>query len=232
MLSEQDGKAPHDGAGHRARLRSKLAESGGDGLHDHELIEYLLALAIPRRDTKPLAKALLREFGGIGGLMSADWQAIARLPGMGDTSIAAIKIVQATMLRALRNEVAARPVLASWQALLDYLRADMAHLSVERVRVLHLNSRNMLIRDDHMGDGSIDQAAIYVREVIKRAMELGSAALILVHNHPSGDPSPSRQDIDITRQIVEAGKRLGISVHDHIIMAASGHASLRAQGLL
>jgi DNA repair protein RadC len=196
------------------------------------LIEYLLALAIPRRDTKPLAKALIREFGGIGGLMSADWEAIARVPGMGDTSIAAIKIVQATALRMLRNEVSARPVLASWQALLDYLRADMAHLGVERVRVLHLNSRNMLIRDDHMGDGSIDQAAIYVREVIKRAMELGSAALILVHNHPSGDPSPSRQDIDITRQIVEAGKRLGIAVHDHIIMAASGHTSLRAQGLL
>ncbi|BBF70489.1 RadC family protein [Sphingomonas bisphenolicum] len=231
-MSEQDEKAPHDGAGHRARLRQKLADGGGEALHDHELIEYLLALAIPRRDTKPLAKALLREFGGIGGLMSADWQAIARVPGMGDTSVAAIKIVQASALRMLRNDVAARPVLASWQALLDYLRADMAHLRVERVRVLHLNSRNMLIRDDHMGDGSIDQAAIYVREVIKRAMELGSAALILVHNHPSGDPSPSRQDIDITRQIVEAGKRLGISVHDHIIMAASGHASLRAQGLL
>ncbi len=231
-MADQDEKAPHDGVGHRARLRQKLAESGGDALHDHELIEYLLALAIPRRDTKPLAKALLREFGGIGGLMSADWQAIARVPGMGDTSIAAIKIVQASALRMLRNEVAARPVLASWQALLDYLRADMAHLSVERVRVLHLNSRNMLIRDDHMGDGSIDQAAIYVREVIKRAMDLGSAALILVHNHPSGDPSPSRQDIDITRQIVEAGKRLGISVHDHVIMAANGHASLRAQGLL
>ncbi|MBZ9648773.1 DNA repair protein RadC [Sphingobium sp. 3R8] len=231
-MSEQDEKAPHDGAGHRARLRQKLAESGGDALHDHELIEYLLALAIPRRDTKPLAKALLREFGGISGLMSADWQAIARVPGMGDTSVAAIKIVQASALRMLRNDVAARPVLASWQALLDYLRADMAHLRVERVRVLHLNSRNMLIRDDHMGDGSIDQAAIYVREVIKRAMELGSAALILVHNHPSGDPSPSRQDIDITRQIVEAGKRLGIAVHDHIIMAANGHASLRAQGLL
>lgn len=231
-MADQDEKAPHDGVGHRARLRQKLAESGGDALHDHELIEYLLALAIPRRDTKPLAKALLREFGGIGGLMSADWQAIARVPGMGDTSIAAIKIVQASALRMLRNEVAARPVLASWQALLDYLRADMAHLGVERVRVLHLNSRNMLIRDDHMGDGSIDQAAIYVREVIKRAMDLGSAALILVHNHPSGDPSPSRQDIDITRQIVEAGKRLGISVHDHVIMAANGHASLRAQGLL
>ncbi len=175
----------HDGAGHRARLRQKLALAGGEALHDHELIEYLLALAIPRRDTKPLAKELIRTFGGIGGLMSADWAAIAKVPGMGDTSVAAIKIVQATALRMLRNEVAARPVLGSWQALLDYLRADMAFLGVERVRVLHLNSRNMLIRDDHMGDGSIDQAAIYVREVIKRAIDFGSAALILVHNHPT-----------------------------------------------
>lgn len=231
-MSEKEEKASHDGVGHRARLRQKLAESGGEALHDHELIEYLLALAIPRRDTKPLAKALLREFGGIGGLMTADWQAIARVPGMGDTSIAAIKIVQATLLRMLRNSVAEKPVLASWQALLDYLRADMAFLSVERVRVLHLNSRNQLLRDDHMGDGSVDQAAIYTREVIKRAIELGSASLILVHNHPSGDPSPSRQDIEITRQIVDAGKRLGITVHDHIIIGEKGHASLRAQGLL
>ena len=231
-MAEQDAKAAHDGAGHRARLRQKLADAGGEALLDHELIEYLLALAIPRRDTKPLAKLLLREFGGIGGLMTADWQAIARVPGMGDTSVAAIKIVQATALRMLRNEVAARPVLANWQALLDYLRADMAHLGVERVRVLHLNSRNMLIRDDHMGDGSIDQAAIYTREVIRRAIDLGSAALILVHNHPSGDPSPSRQDIDVTRQIIDAGKRLNISVHDHIIIAGQGHVSLRAKGLL
>ena len=201
-------------------------------MHDHELIEYLLALAIPRRDTKPLAKALLREFGGIGGLMTADWQAIARVPGMGDASIAAIKIVQATMLRMLRNEVAARPVLASWQALLDYLRTDMAFLGVERVRVLHLNARNMLIRDENMGDGSIDQAAIYVREVIRRAIDLGSAAIILVHNHPSGSPEPSRQDIDVTRQIIEAGKRLNIAVHDHIIIGAQGHVSMRAKGLL
>lgn len=139
-LADQDAKAPHDGAGHRARLRQKLADNGGDALLDHELIEYLLALAIPRRDTKPLAKLLLREFGGIGGLMSADWAAIARVPGMGDTSVAAIKIVQATALRMLRNDVAARPVLGSWQALLDYLRADMAYLGVERVRVLHLNT--------------------------------------------------------------------------------------------
>jgi len=170
------------------RLRQRLAK-GGDGLLDHELIEYLLAPAIPRRDTKPLARLLLREFGGIGGLMAADWQAIARVPGMGDTSVAAIKIVQATALRMLRNDVAERPVLGSWQALLDYLRADMAYLHVERVRVLHLNSRNMLIRDENMGDGSIDQAAIYTREVIKRAMELGSAALILVHNYPVQYPT-------------------------------------------
>ncbi|MET0249280.1 MAG: DNA repair protein RadC [Sphingobium sp.] len=230
MDKPSDGN--HDGVGHRARLRQKLAAGGGEALHDHELIEYLLALAIPRRDTKPLAKALLREFGGIGGLMTADWQAILRVPGMGETSVAAVKIVQATALRMLRNEVAARPVLGSWQALLDYLRADMAHLAVERVRVLHLNSRNHLLRDDHMGDGSIDQAAIYTREVIKRAIELGSVSLILVHNHPSGDPSPSRQDIEITRQIAEAGKRMGIMVHDHIIIAAGGHSSLRAQGLL
>ncbi|MDV5822047.1 RadC family protein [Sphingobium naphthae] len=231
-MADQDAKAPHDGAGHRARLRQKLADNGGEALLDHELIEYLLALAIPRRDTKPLAKLLLREFGGIGGLMSADWAAIARVPGMGDTSVAAIKIVQATALRMLRNDVAARPVLSSWQALLDYLRADMAYLGVERVRVLHLNSRNMLIRDDHMGDGSIDQAAVYTREVIRRAIDLGSAALILVHNHPSGSPEPSRQDIEVTRQIIDAGKRLGISVHDHVIIAAQGHVSLRAKGLL
>lgn len=231
-MTEKDERSSHDGAGHRARLRQKLAVSGGDALHDHELIEYLLALAIPRRDTKPLAKALLREFGGIGGLMTADWQAIARVPGMGDTSIAAIKIVHATLLRMLRGEVEQRPVLASWQSLLDYLRADMAFLAVERVRVLHLNSRNMLIRDEHMGDGSIDQAAIYTREVIRRAIDLGSSALILVHNHPSGSPEPSRQDIEITRQIAEAGKRLNIAVHDHIIIGSQGHSSLRAKGLI
>jgi DNA repair protein RadC len=231
-MADGDDSKGHDGVGHRARLRQRLADGGADALLDHELIEYLLALAIPRRDTKPLAKALLREFGGIGGLMAADWQAIGRVPGMGDTSVAAIKIVQATLLRVLKVRVAEQPVLASWQALLDYLRADMAQLGVERVRVLHLNSRNMLIRDEAMSDGSVDQAAIYTREVIKRAMDLGSASLILVHNHPSGDPSPSRQDIDITRQIVDAAKRLGIAVHDHIIIGASGHTSFRAQGLL
>lgn len=221
-----------DHAGHRGRLRQRLLERGGDGLLDHELVEYLLALAIPRRDTKPLAKALLTEFGGIGGLFTADAEALMRVSGMGETSAAAIKIVQVAALRLLRAEASTRPVLASWQALIDYLHADMAHRSNERVRVLHLNTRNILIRDEVMSDGSIDEAALYVREVIRRAIDLGSAGIILVHNHPSGDPAPSRADIDITRKVAEAGKRLGIALHDHIIIGASGHSSLRAMGLL
>lgn len=218
--------------GHRARLRQRLFEGGPDALLDHELVEYLLALAIPRRDTKPLAKMLLEEFGGIAGLLSADAAAIARIPGMGATSIAALKATHAAALRLLYSEVAQRPVLANWQALLDYLRADMAHHPIERFRVLHLNSRNMLIRDELMNEGSIDEAPVYAREVVRRALELGTAALILVHNHPSGDPSPSRADIEITRNIAEAGKWLNITVHDHIIIGTSGHSSLRAQGLI
>jgi DNA repair protein RadC len=224
--------APPDNTGHRARLRRRLFEGGPDALLDHELIEYLLALAIPRRDTKPLAKALLTEFGGIAGLLTADAEALARVPGISETSIAALKVAHASELRLLRDRVAERPVLANWQSLLDYLRADMAHHAIERVRVLHLNSKNMLIRDELMNEGSIDEAPVYVREVIRRAIDLGSAAIILVHNHPSGDSAPSRADIEITRQVAEAGKRLGIAVHDHIILGTDGHSSLRAQGLI
>ncbi len=229
--AQKEKPQPHHGTGHRARLRERLATGGPEALLDHELVEYLLALAIPRRDTKPLAKALLAHFGGIGGVLTADWDALSRFPGMGDTSTAAVKIAQAAALRLLRAPVAGQPVLSSWQALLDYLRADMAHLKVERVRVLHLNARNLLIRDDHMADGSVDQAAIYTREVIRRAIDLGSSSLILVHNHPSGSPQPSRQDIEVTRQIIEAGRQLGISVHDHIIIGAEGHSSMRSMGL-
>lgn len=220
-----------DHAGHRARLRERLL-ADGDGLLDHELIEYLLALAIPRRDTKPLAKALLREFGGIGGLLTADADALRRVPGMGDTAVAALRIAHTAAIRLVQAQVAERPVLANWQALLDYLRADMAHHVVERFRVLHLNTRNILIRDEVMHEGSIDQAAVYVREVIVRALHIGSASLILVHNHPSGDPAPSRADIDITRAIAATAKGLGIAVHDHLIIGTAGHVSLRAQGLI
>ena len=223
---------PHHGTGHRSRLRKRLLEGGPDALLDHELVEYLLTLAIPRRDMKPVAKQLLAEFGNLPALISADPESLARITGVGDSGISALKIVQAAALRMLKAEVIERPILASWQALLDYLRADLAHISVERVRVLHLNSKNMLIRDELVSEGSIDQSAIYIREVIRRALELSSAAIILVHNHPSGDTQPSRADIAVTRDIVETGKRLGIAVHDHVIIGVKGYSSMRALGLL
>ncbi len=218
--------------GHRARLRKRLLEGGGEGLHDHEIVEYLLALAIPRRDTKPLAKQLIAYYGSFAALLTADAENIARQPGMGETSTAALKIVQAAALRMLSEPVRDMPILASWQSLLDYLRADMAHLTTERVRVLYINSKNMLIRDEVAGEGSIDQAPIYVREVIRRAIDLGAAGMILVHNHPSGDSTPSRQDITLTREIIEAGKRLGINVHDHVIIGKDGFSSMRSAGLI
>jgi DNA repair protein RadC len=221
----------HDASGHRARLRKRLVEGGPDALLDHELIEYLLALTIPRRDTKPMARALLAEFGGLGPLLSADPGSLMRA-GLSEGVVAALKIAEASALRLLRSEVQEREILSNWQALSDYLRADMAHRAIERVRVLHLNTKNMLIRDELVSEGSIDQAAVHVREVIRRALELGSAALILVHNHPSGDPQPSRQDIDLTRELVAAAKPLGIAIHDHIVVGTKGQASLRASGLM
>jgi DNA repair protein RadC len=221
-----------DGTGHRARLRQRLLEGGPDALLDHELIEYLLFLTIPRRDTKPLAKDLLRRFGGFGGLLAADPVAIGKAADLPDSAIAAIKIAQASALRILKSEVEARPVLGSWQALLDYLRADMSYGAVERVRVLYLNNKNMLIKDELLSEGSVDEAAVYVREVVRRALDCHATALILVHNHPSGDPQPSQQDIRLTRDIIDATKHLRISVHDHVIVGSKGHASLRAMGLI
>jgi DNA repair protein RadC len=221
-----------DAAGHRARLRDRLLENGGESFHDYELIEYYLFHVIPRRDTKTIAKALLREFGTIGGVLTADATALARVDGMGATSAAALKIAHAVTIRMLKSEVAQRPVLSNWQALLDYLRADMAHRATECVRVLHLDSRNKLILDDKMSEGTVDQAVLHSREVIKRALEMNAASLILVHNHPSGDPQPSRADIELTRTIVAAGKPLGIAVHDHLIIGTEGHSSLRALGLM
>ncbi len=223
---------PPDAAGHRGRLRTRLLQGGGEVLQDYELIELLLMQAIPRIDTKPIAKALLREFGSLGGVLSADAAALTRVKGVKEGAAAGLKVVQAAALRMLRAEIEDKPVLASWQALLDYLRADMAHLGIERVRVLYLNAKNILIRDEVMSEGSIDEAAVHVREVIRRAIDLGASALILVHNHPSGDPAPSRADIALTRDIIDAGKRLKIGVHDHIIVGAEGHTSMRAQGLI
>jgi DNA repair protein RadC len=220
-----------DGTGHRERLRRRLLDHGPEALADHEIVEYLLALAIPRRDTKALAKRLIEQFGGFGGLMSAEPEAIARETDLKETSVAALKIVQAAALRLLERRVG-RKVLGSWQALQDYLHAGMAHRDVEQVRVLFLNARNELIRDDRMWEGSVDESAVYVREVMRRAMDLGATAIIIVHNHPSGDPTPSRQDIALTRRIADAARHLNISLHDHVIVGSTGQSSLRALGLI
>lgn len=228
-MADGGDRQAHHGTGHRSRLRARLLEQGGDTLLDHELVEYLLALAIPRKDTKPLAKQLIAHYGGLSALLTADAENIVRQPGMGETSTAALKIVQAAALRLLSEPVREQPVLASWQSLLDYLRADMAHLTIERVRTLYLNSKNMLIRDEVASEGSVDQAAIYTREVVRRAMDLGAVAIILVHNHPSGDSAPSRQDIAMTRDIIDAAKKFGISVHDHIIIGKDGFQVCGAQ---
>ena len=228
-----DGPKPgHDASGHRARLRKRLLDGGAEALADHEVIEYLLMTAIPRRDVKPLARALLQRFGSLAGVLNAEPRALEKLRGMGETSAAALKIVALATRRLARDQVREKPVLGSWQALIDYLTIDMAHLTVERVRVLFLNAQNMLIHDEHVGDGSIDEAAIHPREVIRRALDLGATALIVVHNHPSGSPEPSRADIDITNRIAEAGRLLGIVVHDHVIIGREGHVSLRAKGLI
>lgn len=226
------GDLSTDGTGHRARLRQRLFEGGPDALLDHELVEYLLALALPRRDTKPLAKKLIQEFGGFGALLSADAEAIARIGEVSEGAAAAIKIAEAAALRLLESRVKERPVLGSWQALLDYLRADMAFRPTERVRVLYLNAKNMLIRNEPLSEGSVDEAAVYIREVMRRALDYHASAIIIVHNHPSGEPSPSQQDIRLTRDLVEAGRHLRIAVHDHVIIGASGHSSLRAMGLI
>jgi DNA repair protein RadC len=229
-VSESDPST--NGTGHRERLRERLFEGGPDALLDHELVEYLLALALPRRDTKPLAKQLIKEFGGFGALLSADAGSIQRISGLSEGAVAALKIAQAAALRLLQSEVKERPVLGSWQSLLDYLRADMAHLAIERVRVLFLNSRNMLIRDEAMWEGSVDESAVHVREIMRRALDCQATALIIVHNHPSGDPSPSQQDIRLTKELIEAGRHMRINVHDHVIIGAKGHSSLRAMGLI
>ena len=225
-------KNAHYGAGHRARLRERLLGGGAEALADYEVLEYLLFGAFRQGDTKPIAKALIARFGSLAGVLNAEPGALAGVKGMGETSAAALKAVALAARRMARNEVQQKPVLGSWQALLDYLTVDMAHLTVERVRVLYLNAQNRLIQDHHVGDGSVDEAAIHPREVIKRGLDIGATALILVHNHPSGNPEPSRADVQITTRIAEAGRLLGITVHDHVIVGRDGHVSLRAKGLI
>jgi DNA repair protein RadC len=222
----------HDGAGHRERLRKRLLTGGAEALADYEVLEYLLFAANPRGDTKPLAKALIARFGSLSAVLNAEPGALRQVKGVSEAGAGALKAVALAARRMARGEVAQKPVLGSWQALLDYLTIDMAHLTVERVRVLYLDTRNRLIMDHHVGDGSIDEAAIHPREVVRKALDLGASAMILVHNHPSGNPEPSRADIAITTRIAEAARLLGIVVHDHVIVGREGHVSLKAKGLM
>jgi DNA repair protein RadC len=221
-----------DSSGHRTRLRKRLLDGGAEALGDHEVIELLLMQAVPRRDMKPLARSLLQRFGSLAAVLQADPRTLALHPGMGEATAAALRVVTVAATRLARQKVREAPVIGSWQALIDYLTIDMAHLTVERVRVLYLNTRNMLILDDLVGEGSIDEAAIHPREVIRRALDLGATGLILVHNHPSGSPQPSRADIEITNRIAEAGRLLGVTVHDHVVIGREGHVSLKAKGLI
>ena len=222
----------NDGIGHRARLRQRLFDGDGDGILDHELLEYVLALVTPRRDTKPLAKRLLAEFGTLSAVLAAKPAELMRVQGLGETAVAALKFVQVTAVRALRDDVVGRPLLSSWQAVLDYLHADMAHRGIERFRVLFLDGRNVLIRSELLSQGTVNQTPVYVREVMKRALELGATAIVLAHNHPTGDPKPSRDDIELTTRIAAAGRPLGVTVHDHVIIGRQGHASLKNMGLI
>lgn len=218
--------------GHRERLRKRFREAGPDALPDYELIEMVLFRAMPRRDTKPLAKALLARFGTFAEAVNAPEELLREVPGIGDAAITELKLVRAAALRLMRGEVLERPVLSSWSQVLDYCRASMGFEAKEQFRILFLDKRNQIIADEVQQRGTVDHTPVYVREVVKRALELSATAIVLVHNHPSGDPTPSRADIEMTKQIVAAAKPLGVLIHDHIIVGKQGHASFRGLGLI
>jgi DNA repair protein RadC len=219
-------------SGHRQRLRDRFRKAGGDALPDYELLELVLFRAIPRRDTKDLAKRLLARFGSFAEVANAADARLKEVEGVGEAVITEIRLIRAAALRMMRSEISASPVLSSWNQVLDYLRAVQGFEMREQFRILFLDKKNKLIADEVQGQGTVDHTPVYVREVVKRALELSSTAIILVHNHPSGDPTPSRADIDMTRLIVEAGRPLGVAVHDHVIVGRGGHSSFRALRLI
>ncbi len=229
-MAEENSK-PHY-LGHRERLRARFLKDSGKSFSDYELVELLLFMAQPRGDVKPLAKSLMKHFGTFAALVAADADEIRKLPGAKDATVTALKIVQAAALRMSQVALLGKPAISSWQQLLDYCHAAMAHEKREHFRVLYLDRKNVLIADEVQATGTIDHTPVYPREVVKRALELGASALILVHNHPSGDPSPSGGDIEMTTEIREAAVRLGISLHDHLIIGRKGHASFKSLGLL
>ena len=218
--------------GHRKRLRERFAKTGADGLADYELIELLLFSALPRSDAKPLAKRLCDRFGSVGAIMAAEPRALGEVEGAGDAVIHTLKLAEAVSLRTLRDHVVERPVIATWNSLLDYCKAKRAHQMNEQFNVLFLDNNNSLIADETQQRGTVNHVPIYPREVIKRALELHASAIILVHNHPSGDPTPSSADIEMTEEVCQAGQKLGIAVHDHLIFSRTGHSSFKSLGLL
>jgi DNA repair protein RadC len=224
--------AAEDKAGHRERLRARFLEGGADALADYELLELVLFNANARRDMKPLAKALIARFGSFAGVLGAEPAQLREVPDVGEATIALLKSVQAAAVRLAREKAMERPVIGSWDKLLAYCRTALANAPTERVHVLYLDTKNRLIRAEAQGEGTIDHTPVYPREVVKRALALGAASLILVHNHPSGDPKPSKADIEMTREIAKAAQALGIELHDHLVIGKRGHASFRSLGLL
>jgi DNA repair protein radc len=218
--------------GHRDRLRTRFRDGGDTALADYELLELLLFRLIPRRDTKPIAKELLGKFGTLAGVIGAPVSRLKEVSGVGESVATDLKLVAAIAHRMLKSELREKQVLSSWSSVIDYCHAAMAYEDREQFRILFLDKRNTLIADEVQGRGTVDHTPVYVREVMKRALELSATALILVHNHPSGDPTPSRADIDMTREIIETAKPLGITVHDHIIIGKDGHASLKGLRLI
>lgn len=218
--------------GHRQRLRQRFLKAGAEAFADYELMEMVLFMANARGDVKPLAKALIDRFGSFADAIAAPPARLAEVPGIGDSGITSIKVIEAAALRLAQQRVLNRPTLSSWQALLDYCHASMAYSATEQFRILFLDRKNTLIADEVQQQGTVDHTPVYPREVVKRALDLGASAIIMVHNHPSGDPTPSTADIDMTRQVSAAAKGLGISLHDHIIIGRGGNASFKSLGLL
>ena len=228
----QTGLSKPDGVGHRQRLQARYDAAGASALSPHELLELFLFEFIPRADTKVTAKALLKRFGNLEGVLHAPPEELQTVSGIGVKAARSMSVIAAIHRRSLQERVLKRPLLSSWSSVIEYLRAEMAFLHREQFRVLFLNKRNALIADEVLHEGTVDHTPAYPREVIRRSIELSATAVVLVHNHPSGDPTPSRADIEMTRQIIESGKPLGITVHDHIVVGRDEPLSMRGLQLL
>ena len=230
-MADADEEKP-DYLGHRKRLRERFLEGGGKGLADYEILELLLTQAQPRLDVKPAAKRLIARFKTLAGVLAASPKELEDVDGVGPASVVALQLVREAARRMQRQEVMNRPVLGSWKNLLDFCHQQMAHEKTEHFRLLFLDGKNVLIHEEVQQIGTVNHTPVYPREVVKRALEVGASAIIMVHNHPSGDPTPSQDDIAMTKEVAQIGAKLGITLHDHVIIGRRGHASMRSLGLL